>query len=109
MDFTPVILPILNEALKVLGLWAVAPIAVVLVLVEVRRKLMAKDAEIAALRRENEELRDKRLQDAREMIRIAESGTAATTARVRSDERVADLLEALLRKTSGNGLFGWRR
>jgi beta-lactamase regulating signal transducer with metallopeptidase domain len=109
MDFTPVILPFVNEALKVLGLWAVAPIAVVFVLFEVRRKLMAKDAEIAALRRENAELHDKRLQDAREMIRIAESGTAATAARVRSDERVADLLEALLRKTSGGGLFGWRR
>ena len=109
MDLTPVILPFVNEALKDLGLWAIAPVLTLLAAWEVRRKFLAKDAEIAALRRQNEELQDKRLQDAREMIRIAESGTAATAARTRSDDRFADLLETLLRKTAGSGLFGWRR
>jgi len=109
MDFSPVILPFVNEALKVLGLWAMAPVLAGLVAWEVRRKFMAKDAEIAALRQQNDDLQSKRLQDAREMIRIAESGTAATAARTQSDERFADLLEALLRKTSGTGIFGWRR
>ena len=109
MDVTPVILPFVNEALKVLGLWALAPLLLGLAAWELRRKLIAKDAEIALLRRQNEELRDKRLQDAREMIRIAESGTAATAARTQSDQRFADLLEALLRKSTGPGLLGWRR
>ena len=109
MDFTPVILPFVNEALKVLGLWAVAPLLAGLIAWEVRRKLMMKDAEIAALRAQNEALQEKRLQDAREMIRIAESGTAATAARTQSDQRFADLLEALLRKTNGASLLGWRR
>ena len=109
MDITPVILPFVNEALRVLGLWAAAPLLAFLAAWEVRRKLMVKDAEIAALRRENAELRDKRLQDAREMIRIAESGTAATAVRTQSDQRFADLLEALLRKSTGSGLLGWRR
>ena len=109
MDFTPVLLPFVNEALKDLGLWAVAPVLTCLAALDVRRRLLAKDVEIASLRRLNEELQDKRLQDAREMIRIAESGTAATAARTRSDDRFADLLEALLRKTAGSGLFGWRR
>jgi hypothetical protein len=109
MDFTPVILPFVNEALKVLGLWAIAPILLCLLGWEIRRKLAMKDAEIAMLRRQNEDLQNKRLQDAREMIRIAESGTAATSARTQSDERFADLLEALLRKSSGSGIFGWRR
>jgi phosphate/sulfate permease len=109
MDFTPVILPFVNEALKVLGLWAAAPLIAGLVAWEMRRKLMAKDAEIAALRRQNEALQEKRLQDAREMIRIAESGTAATAARAQSDQRFADLLEALLRKANGTSLLGWRR
>jgi hypothetical protein len=95
--------------LKDLGLWAVPPVLVLCVAWEVRRKLMAKDAEIASLRRHNEELQDKRLQDAREMIRIAESGTAATAARTKSDDRFADLLEALLRRTANPGLFGRRR
>jgi len=68
-----------------------------------------KDAEIAMLRWQNEDLQNKRLQDAREMIRLAEAGTSATSARTQSDERFADLLEAFLRKTSGTGIFGWRR
>jgi hypothetical protein len=109
MDITPVLLPFVNEALKVLGLWAVAPVLAGLVAWDVRRRFLAKDAEIAALRRQTEELQEKRLQDAREMIRIAESGTAATAARTQSDQRFADLLEALLRKTNGSGLLGWRR
>jgi hypothetical protein len=109
MDFTPVILPFVNEALKVLGLWAAAPLLAGFAAWEIRRKLMAKDAEIAALRAQNEALQEKRLQDAREMIRIAESGTAATAARTQSDQRFADLLEALLRKTNGPNLLGWRR
>ena len=109
MDLTPVILPFVNEALKVLGLWAAAPLLGLFGLWEVRRKLMAKDAEIAALRRANDELRDKRLQDAREMIRIAESGTAATAARTQSDQRFSDLLEAALRKSDGPRRLGWRR
>lgn len=102
-------LPFVNEALKDLGLWALAPMLGLLALWEVRRKLLAKDAEIAALRRQNDELRDKRLQDAREMIRIAESGTAATAARTQSDGRFADLLEAALRRQDRGGLMGWRR
>ena len=109
MDFTPVILPFVNEALKVLGLWAAAPLLAGLVAWEMRRKLMAKDAEITALRLKNEALQDKRLQDAREMIRIAEAGTVATAARAQSDQRFADLLEALLRKANGTSLLGWRR
>ncbi len=109
MDLTPVILPFVDEALKDLGLWAVAPVLGLVLVWEVRRKLLAKDAEIAALRRQNDELRDKRLQDAREMIRVAESGTAATAARTQSDQRFADLLEAALRRPDGRRLPGWRR
>lgn len=109
MDFTPFLLPFVNEALKVLGLWAVAPVLVLLAVWEVRRKLMAKDAEIAILRRQAEELQEKRLQEARELIRIAEASTAATAARTVSDQRFADLLEALLRKAGGQSLLGRRR
>lgn len=109
MDLTPFILPFVNEALKVLGLWAIAPVLVGLAAWEVRRRFAAKDEEIVLLRQKNEELQNKRLQDAREMIRIAEAGTAATAARTKSDERFADLLETLLRRSAGTGIFGWRR
>ena len=109
MDFTPFLLPFVNEALKVLGLWAIAPVLLCFAAWEVRRKFMMKDAEIAILRRANQELQEKRLQDAREMIRIAEAETSAIAARTQSDERFADLLEALLRKAAGPGMFGWRR
>ncbi len=109
MDLTPVLLPFVHEALKDLGLWALAPLLGFLALWEVRRKLLAKDTEIAALRRQNDELRDKRLQDAREMIRVAESGTAATAARTQSDQRFADLLESALRQPERRGRIGWRR
>jgi hypothetical protein len=107
MDITAVLLPFVNEALHDLGLWAAAPMLLLLIVLEIRRKLVAKDIEIVALRRQIEDLQEKRLHDAREMIRIAESGTAATASQTQSDQRVADLLEAMLRQRSS--LFGWRR
>ena len=107
MDFSSVLLPFVNEALRVFGLWAAAPALILAAGFEVRRKLIAKDAEIVILRRQIEDLQDKRLQDAREMIRVAEAGTAATTLRTQSDQRFADLIEALLHRNASP--FGWRR
>ena len=111
MDITAVLLPFVNEALRDLGIWASLPALLLLAAFEARRKIIAKDGEIAALRHQIEDLQEKRLQDAREMIRIAESDTAATAtaSRTQSDQRVADMLEAILRRTSGPSLFGWRR
>ena len=107
MDVNAVLIPFVNEALHDLGLWAAAPALALATAFEIRRKLIAKDAELATLRRQVEDLQEKRLQDAREMIRIAEAGTAATNMSTQSDQRVADLIEALLRRSSSP--FGWRR
>ena len=103
------LLPFINEALHDLGLWAVAPLIMGMTVYEIRRKLNVKDDQIEALRREIHELQEKRLHDAREMIRIAESGTAATASRTESDLRFADLIESVLRRNSNSSLFGWRR
>ena len=108
MDFATVLLPLVNEAVRDFGPWAAAPVVLGVTGYEVRRKLLAKDEEIAALRHQIHDLQEKRLYDAREMIRIAEAGTAATAARTHSDQRFADLIEALLRR-SASGVLGWRR
>ena len=109
MDATAVLLPFINEALRDLGLWAIAPMLLALAGYELRRKFLAKETEIAALRRQVSDLQEKRLQDAREMIRVAESGTQATESRTQSDQRFADILEAVIRRNVRSGLFGWRR
>ncbi len=108
MDIATVLLPLVNEAVRDFGPWAAVPAVLGLSAFEVRRKLIAKDEEIAALRHQVHDLQDKRLHDAREMIRVAETGAAATASRTLSDQRFADLIEALLRRNAG-GLFGWRR
>lgn len=78
------------------------------IVVEIRRKLEVKDREIAALRQQVMELQEKRVHDAREMIRVAETGTAATQARTQSDQRFIDVMETLLRRERG-GLLRWLR
>lgn len=108
MDLSALLSPLMNEAVRDFGPFAVVPLVIGLLIYEVRRKLMAKDEEIAVLRRQVHELHEKRLGDAREMIRIAESSAAATVSRTQSDERFADLIEAVLRRHRG-GLWGWRK
>lgn len=108
MDLSAVLSPLMNEAVRDFGPFAIVPVAIGLLIYEVRRKLMAKDEEIAALRNQVHELHEKRLGDAREMIRIAESSAAATASRTQSDQRFADLIEAVLRR-NGGGMRGWRK
>jgi hypothetical protein len=109
MDFATILSPLVNEAVRDFGPWAVVPVVIGVLVYELRRKLLAKDEEIAALRRQVQDLQDRRLSDAREMIRVAETGAAATAARTESDQRFADLIEAVLRRNARTGLFGWRR
>ena len=109
MDYLPVVLPFINEAVKTFGLWSMVPVLLAIVVWETRRQFVARDAEIRRLRSQIEDLHAKRLQDAREMIRIAESSTAATAARTQCDQRLADLLETVLRKKTGVGPLGWKR
>jgi hypothetical protein len=109
MDIATVLLPLVNEAVRDFGPWAALPTAFGVGVYEVRRKLIAKDEEIAVLRQQIHDLQEKRLADAREMIRVAEASAAATTSRTQSDQRVADLIEALLQNQAGHGLFGRRR
>lgn len=108
MDPTAMLLPIINAALHDWGLWSIVPMALIVIGYEIRRSALAKDEEIATLRRQIADLQEKRLADAREMIRIAESGTEATAKRAQSDQRFADMLEAALRREPRT-LFGLRR
>jgi hypothetical protein len=109
MDIATVLLPLVNEAVRDFGPWAALPAALGVGVYEVRRKLIAKDEEIAVLRHQIHELQEKRLNDAREMIRVAEASAAATASRTQSDRRFADLIEALLQRSAGPSLFGRRR
>lgn len=109
MDIATVLSPLVTEAVRDFGPWAALPVVFCIVAYEIRRKLIAKDEEIAVLRHQIHELQDKRLHDAREMIRIGETGAAATASRTQSDQRFADLIEAVLRRNAGPSLFGWRR
>ncbi len=108
MDLATVLTPLVNEAVRDFGPWAALPVLIGAAVYEIRRKMMAKDEEIVALRLQIRDLQDKRLHDAREMIRIAETGAAATASRTQSDQRFADLIEALLRRNAG-GWFGRRQ
>lgn len=108
MDLAALLSPLMNEAVHDFGPFAIVPVAIGLAIYEVRRKLIAKDEEIATLRNQVHDLHEKRLGDAREMIRIAESSAAATASRTQSDQRFADLIEAVLHR-NGGGLRGWRK
>jgi hypothetical protein len=109
IDVSAILAPFVSEAVRDFGLWSLVPVLLGASVFEVRRTLLAKDDEIATLRRQIRDLQEKSLGDAREMIRIAEAGAAATASRSQSDQRIADLIEDLLRRQASQSLFRGRR
>ena len=84
------------EALKAWGSYVIVLmlLAVWVWLAERRNRL--KDQELEKLRGAMDRLQDLRVTDAREMIRVAESGTRTIAARTEGDSAQQELLRALV-------------
>lgn len=59
-------------------------------------EIKARDAEIERLKVRVDQLQDLRIQDAREMTRVIESATAATTARTQNDALSQELMRRMV-------------
>ena len=88
--------PAIAEALKAWGSFALVLIALGAALLFSERRARAKDAKIEKLEAAIAALQDLRLQDAREMIRVAKNGAETIAARAEGDARFRDLMSEVL-------------
>lgn len=88
--------PWLAEALKTWGLFSTLLAGLGIALFASIRSSKSKDEDIKGLRAEIARLQDLRLQDSREMIRVAETGTATMAARSEGDARFRELMTQLV-------------
>ena len=88
--------PAIAEALKTWGSFGLVLVALGVALLLSERRSRAKDAKIEKLETANAALQELRLQEAREMIRVAQSGTATMAARAEGDAGFRDLMTQLV-------------
>lgn len=96
MEALGALAPVVAEAVKTWGLFSVLLIGLGAALFSSMRSSKAKDEDIKALRAEIGRLQELRIQDAREMIRVAETGTATMAARSEGDARFREVMGALV-------------
>jgi hypothetical protein len=87
-----------SEALKTWGAFAICLMLLGAAIYWLAKSNGAKDARIKTLETRIETLQDLRLQDAREMIRVTETGTATMAARAEGDARFRDLMSQLVNR-----------